>query len=232
MTGAFTAGIMAAFWFGILTSISPCPLTTNIVAVSYIGQQLGERKSVFFSGVFYALGRVIAYVMLASLIVVGLLSVPRISVLLNNMVNRLIGPVMILVGMFLLELISIRAGSGTKVDTVKRIISKNQYLGSFVMGFVFALSFCPVSAALFFGSLIPLALKFESSAFLPVFYGFGTALPVFFFALLIAAGSSSVAKYFNALSLFESYARKITGVLFIGSGIYLSLIYIFKFSLF
>lgn len=49
------------------------------------------------------------------------------------------------------------------------------------LGVLFALSFCPVSAAIFFGTLIPLAL--------PSVYGIGTALPVFAFAILIATGA-------------------------------------------
>ena len=49
------------------------------------------------------------------------------------------------------------------------------------LGVLFALSFCPVSAALFFGSVLPLAVKFESSIWLPFCYGLGTALPLAFF---------------------------------------------------
>ena len=29
-----------ALWFGILTSISPCPLATNLTAISFIGRKV------------------------------------------------------------------------------------------------------------------------------------------------------------------------------------------------
>jgi len=37
--GAVDLGAVSALWLGILTSLSPCPLATNIAAVSYIGRQ-------------------------------------------------------------------------------------------------------------------------------------------------------------------------------------------------
>jgi threonine/homoserine/homoserine lactone efflux protein len=85
---------------------------------------------------------------------------------------------------------------------------------------LFALSFCPTSAALFFGSLIPLAIESKSVVVLPALYGLGTALPVFAFAVLIALGAKSVAAAFKRLTALEVWARRITGAVFVGIGIY------------
>ncbi len=46
----YVVGIGAALWVGILTSISPCPLATNIAAISYIGRRVGNSKQVFLTG--------------------------------------------------------------------------------------------------------------------------------------------------------------------------------------
>lgn len=97
-----------------------------------------------------------------------------------------------------------------------------------MLGVVFALSFCPVSAALFFGSLIPLSLKVESSVALPVIYGVGTALPVLVFTLLIAPSAQSVGKAFNKLTQIEWRARRITGVVLLVMGIYYCVEFIFE----
>ena len=35
----FIVGVGSALWLGVLTSISPCPLATNIAAISYIGRR-------------------------------------------------------------------------------------------------------------------------------------------------------------------------------------------------
>jgi len=92
----------------------------------------------------------------------------------------------------------------------------------------FALSFCPVSAALFFGSLIPLALTNNSSVLLPTLYGIGTAVPVVVFAALVALSAHSVGKVFDNIKHVERWARRITGVVFIGVGLYLTLVYVFE----
>ena len=108
---------------------------------------------------------------------------------------------------------------------IKRANNKS-LLGTIPIGFLFALSFCPVSAGLFFGSLIPLSLKYESSLVLPLFYGIGTALPVIIFAIIISFGTHYVGKVFNRLTKFEYWARKITGYVFILIGLYISYDYI------
>ena len=99
--------------------------------------------------------------------------------------------------------------------------------GAFLLGFMFALSFCPISAALFFGSLIPLAVANESVVVLPAVYGIGTALPVLVVAIVVALGARSVSVAFRMLSSFEKWARPVTGVVFVVVGIYLTLAYVF-----
>ena len=95
--------------------------------------------------------------------------------------------------------------------------------GALPLGVVFALTFCPVSAALFFGSLIPLAVQAQSSLVLPGLYGVGTAVPVLVFAVLIALGAKSVGRAFNALTKVEIWARRVTGIVFLMIGIYYAL---------
>lgn len=90
------------------------------------------------------------------------------------------------------------------------------------LGILFGLSFCPVSAALFFGSLVPLSLKQGSWVVLPSLYGIGTALPVVFFAILIAVGSRSIGVFFKRLTAIETWARRITAVVFLGVGLYMT----------
>ena len=97
--------------------------------------------------------------------------------------------------------------------------------GAAPLGALFAVSFCPVSAALFFGSLVPLSLKFDSPLLYPSLYGIGTALPVVAFAILIAFGARFVAKAFNRLAVVERWARRLTGLVFAGVGIYMTVIY-------
>jgi cytochrome c-type biogenesis protein len=228
MSEGISSGLIAAIWLGILTSISPCPLAANIAAVSFIGKNAAETKKVFITGTLYLLGRATAYAALAALIVATLLSIPVVSNFLQNYINKILGPVLIIAGMLLLELIRLPTGGGTDTSRLQRLVEKNLFAASFAMGIIFALAFCPVSAALFFGSLIPVAVKQQSPVLLPAVYGAGTALPVLFFALVLAFGANYLSKIFNAVSRVEVWARRITGVLFIIIGIYFCLTCIFQ----
>jgi cytochrome c biogenesis protein CcdA len=225
---AFILGALSALWLGILTSISPCPLATNIAAVSFIGRRVGQTRVVFLTGLLYMLGRMLTYVVLGILLVTSVLSIPQVSHILQKYMNKVLGPILIFVGMILLELIRVNiSGSGLSEKMQKRVEAGGIW-GAGLLGIVFALSFCPISAALFFGSLIPLSVKCSSGFTLPALYGLGTGLPVFLFAVLIAFGAQSVAKAFNKLTQIELWVRRATGGVFILIGIYYCLVYIFN----
>jgi len=225
--GTFILSAISALWLGVLTSISPCPLATNIVAISFIGRGVGNPRRVLLTGIFYAAGRTVTYVVLAVLVVASLLSIPRVANALQEHMNKVLGPVLVLAGMVLLELIQVRLPGSAIGEKMQRRTENWGVWGAGLLGMLFALSFCPVSAALFFGSLIPLSLKSGSSVVLPSLYGIGTALPVFTFAVLIAVGTRWVSTVFNRLTQMEVWARRLTGAVFIAVGMYLSLVYIF-----
>ncbi|MBN1975923.1 MAG: sulfite exporter TauE/SafE family protein [Anaerolineae bacterium] len=217
----------SALWLGILTSVSPCPLATNVAAISFVGRRIASPRQVFLAGLLYTMGRSLAYLVLGVLLVGSLLSMPRVSLVLQTYMNKLLGPLMVLVGMFLLDMIKINLpGSGIGKGIQERIEAWGVW-GAGALGIVFALSFCPVSAALFFGSLIPLAIDNSSSVLLPALYGVGTGLPVFAVAVLIASGAHAVGKTLDKLALIGQWARQITGCIFLGVGIYYSLAYTF-----
>jgi cytochrome c-type biogenesis protein len=222
-------GAATALWLGILTSISPCPLATNIAAISFIARRVDHPRNVFLTGLLYTLGRTLTYVALGALLVTSVLSAPQASHFLQKYMNQLLGPILILVGMVLLELISTRLpGNACGTGKLQQHAEAWGIWGAALLGIVFALSFCPVSAALFFGSLIPLALQHQSSLSFPLLYGTGSGLPVLLFAVLMAGGMQSVSKAFRRLTQVELWMRRATGGIFIAVGIYYSLAYIFN----
>ena len=231
MTELAAAGL-TAIWLGVLTSISPCPLATNIAAISYIGRDVGNPFRVFLAGLLYTARRALVYAFLGVLLVWGLLNAPGVSQFLQLYMNKLLGPVLILVGMVLLGLLSFDVGGGWISDFAANRAKRSGALQALALGALFALSFCPVSAALFFGSLIPISVQHGSGVLLPSLYGFATGVPVMAFALLIASGSHRLAKAYDALAVFERWARRITGIVFILVGIYTTLVYIFAVQFF
>lgn len=218
--------ILSAIWLGILTSISPCPLATNIAAVSFISKKIVHPRAVLMSGLAYTAGRMLAYAVLGFLIIKSLLSVPVAAIFLQKYMNKALGPILILVGLFLLDVFKFSMASMTLSEKHQHKLADSGVAGACVLGFIFALAFCPLSAALFFGSLIPLAVASPIGLSLPLIYGAGTAIPALIFAIGIAMGATVVSRWFHKLTKAERYVRKTTGAIFILVGIYYILFYV------
>ncbi|MFC1514886.1 aromatic aminobenezylarsenical efflux permease ArsG family transporter [Candidatus Omnitrophota bacterium] len=218
---------VSALWLGILTSISPCPLATNIAAVSFLSKKVNHPKLVVRSSIAYTVGRMLTYALLGVVIITSLASVPVTANFLQKYMNRILGPALLIAGLFLLDLIKMNIPGFSISQDKQTALAGSGVKGSFVLGVVFALSFCPFAAALFFGSLIPLALQSPYGIALPFFYGIGTGIPVVVFAVGIAMGVTSFSKWFRKAATLEVYARKITAILFIFIGAYFIFLDIF-----
>ena len=224
--------LLSALWLGILTSISPCPLASNIAAVSFIVKRIDHTSLVFSSGLLYTLGRVIGYTVLGVLITSSLLSMPQASFFLQNYMNKVLGPILIITGLFLLGILKFTSFGFSFSQKSTARLQDMGILGALPLGILFALSFCPISAALFFGSLIPLSVKSGSNIIFPTVYGIGTGLPVLIVAILVTVGIKNIGTIFKKITLFEYWMRKTTGVIFILVGIYYVLTHIFYVPLF
>ena len=232
MDYTLSVSVISALWLGILTSISPCPLASNIAAVSYIVRETNSTLLVLITGLMYTLGRVVTYSILGVMISMSILNIPMASQILQNIMPKLLGPVLILAGLFLLEVLPLPipsfASSGKAADRFKRA----GMFGALPMGVLFALAFCPVSAALFFGSLIPLCLTSSSAVMLPLVYGIGTGLPVLLFAVVTSLGVKNISKLFNRVTKTELWARKISALILIFAGVYYISTHIFYLNFF
>jgi len=212
--------IGSALWLGILTSISPCPLATNIAAVSYVGRRIGSARAILASGALYTAGRTIAYVALGAAAVWSLLSMVEVSAFLQGSAHRLLGPLLIVLGLLLLGAVRLSVPGIGVSDRLRQRVDRWGLWGAGLLGIVFALAFCPLSAGLFFGGLVPLAADHGSPLLLPALYGVGTALPVVGFAVLLAAGVGWLDIALAKVQVFERWARRVTAIVIIGVGIY------------
>jgi len=222
-TGIPLAGIpfLAAFLLGLLTAISPCPLATNIAAIAYIAKDIEDRKRTVLSGTLYTAGRAASYGILGLALVYLGASVVNISGFLRNSAVYYLGPLLILVSLVMLDVISLSFLKGGYAARLGERIAGKGPLGAFLLGVIFALSFCPYSAILFFGMLIPLAVGTPAGGlYMPALYAIGTGLPVLVIALLIAFGAGAWAGHVNKLQKWERYIRKGAGLVFLGIGIY------------
>jgi cytochrome c biogenesis protein CcdA len=170
----------------------------------------------------------VAYAALGFILINSILGIPQVAQFLQKYMAQALGPILIITGLILLEVIRINLSGLSLSPKHHNKLVEAGAPGAFLLGAVFAFAFCPVSAALFFGSLIPLAIQSKIGVILPFIYGIGTGLPVLVFAVAIAAGVTSLKSWFNKLTKLEYYMRKATGIIFILVGAYYALIYLLK----
>lgn len=216
--------VLSAFLLGLMTAVSPCPLATNITAIGFIGRDIDKRRKVFYNGLLYTLGRAISYTALGLVFYFGA-SMFKVASLFQGWGEKLLGPLLIVIGLFMLDVIRINMGGGSGLS--EKIGAKSKalgFVGPLLLGVVFALAFCPYSGVLYFGMLIPMTIASPSGLWLPVVFALATGLPVIVFAWLIAFAVGGVGALYNRIKVFEVWSRRVIAVLFIGVGIYLILI--------
>jgi len=211
---------LSAFLLGILTSISPCPLATNITAVAFISKDIKTPKHTILSGLFYTLGRGISYTLLAVLIYFGLSSF-QVSQIFQGWGDKVLGPVLILIGLIMFGVIKINLKNNNQtIEKIKLWLSNKGYLGSLALGMLFAFAFCPYSGVLFFGVLVPMTFKSAGGLLLPPLFALGTGLPVIIFSFFIAYSMQVVSRAFQVVQKVEKWLRYGVALVFIMTGIY------------
>ena len=219
--------VLSALLLGLITAISPCPLATNIAALGYVSRRATDRRYTVVTGALYTLGRMFSYSVIGIIIIVVGLEIPGVASFLQDFGEQVLGPLLIVIGviMLIINRISLNLGGG-KLSTIGEKVANRGMLGGFLLGALFALAFCPYSAILFFGVLIPLALKSPGGATLPAVYAIGTGLPVLVFGVLISLGVARVSAWLNAVTRVEKIIRVAVSIIFIGVGIYLVVLWI------
>ena len=213
--------LLSAFLIGVLAAISPCPLATNITALAYISRNIADRKYVVTSGALYMLGRMTSYFIIGAIVIAAESKIPSISTFLQDAGERFIGPILIIIGILLLGIIKLPffQGSG-RLSSIGARVANMGKPGAYLLGVVFALAFCPYTAVLFFGILVPLAIESTAGITLPASFAIGTGIPVLIFAVLLSVGINSVSSWLNVVTSAEKVIRKVVALVFIGAGIY------------
>jgi cytochrome c-type biogenesis protein len=131
---------------------------------------------VIHAGLLYTLGRCLLYLALAILLTTTALSIPAVSMFLQKYMHLLLGPIFLLLGMFLVGLITVSSGGTMMTEGMQKRVDSMGVWGALLLGILFALSFCPTSAAWFFG-LLALTMGSEAGAITAVLEKVGIALP-------------------------------------------------------
>lgn len=218
--------LLSAFILGLMTAISPCPLATNITATAFISKNITNKKKVFLSGVLYSFGRAFSYTIIGLILFFGA-SKFHIARFFSQNGEKYLGPLLIIIGLIMLNIL--RFNFLNKFNFTDKLSEKFQgkgLLGSFLIGAVFALAFCPYSGALYFGMLIPMAISSVDGLFLPMVFAIGTGLPVLIFTYLLAFSAGRIGIFHTKITKVEKVMRLVAGVVFIITGIYYISIFI------
>jgi len=212
--------ILSALLLGLITAISPCPLATNITATAYISKNITNKKKVFLSGFIYALGRAFSYTIIGVVFYFGANQFNFKKILMLNG-EKFLGPLLIIIGLMMLNIIKLSfLGKSDFQEKLSEKFRNKGLFGSFFIGVIFALAFCPYSGALYFGALIPMTITSAKGLYLPIVFAFGTGLPVILFTYLLAFTVGKVSTFYKHISKTEKIMRLIAGVVFILSGLY------------
>lgn len=230
MITSFFLALGGALWLGVLTTLSPCPLATNIAAVSWLAQGAPEKKDLYLRGGFFILGRVLATLLLGWVVLKGIAAVPGLSLSLQKNMNKLVGPLLLGAGVFLLDLLPLRLPWKKATNSCEIVDfgeKKRNVGGAFLLGTGLGLALCPEAAAIFFGALIPLAIREDSLVLVPLIYGIGTGLPIAALAVAANLGAGALTSAFLSAENLERYLRLGTGVIFVGVGFFFIFTHVF-----
>jgi len=217
--------ILSAFLLGLMTAISPCPLATNITATAYISKNITDKRKVFLSGIVYSLGRAFSYTSIGLILFFGA-SKFHLARFLQQNGEKYLGPLLIIIGLIMLNIIRLKfLQKSNFTEKLSEKFSDKGMWGSFVIGVLFALAFCPYSGALYFGILIPITISSVEGLYLPIVFAIGTGLPVILFTYLLAFAAGRVGVFYNKIKIIEKWMRYIAGVVFVLTGIYYVLIF-------
>lgn len=222
-----TVPILTAFLLGLLTAVSPCPLATNIAAVGYISKDLENRRRIFFNGLLYTFGRIVAYTLLGAVLIAVLregASVFTIQKAIGKWGEALIAPALILIGLFMLF--------GHRFNLPKfgfsgrgEQMGRRGGWGAFLLGVLFSLAFCPTSGIFYFGMLIPMSAAETGGYLLPAVFAVATGLPVVTVAWILAYSVAGIGTFYNRMQTIQKWLAWVVGTLFIAEGIYYGIIY-------
>jgi len=221
--------VIAAFFLGLMTAISPCPLATNITAIAYISKRIDSSRHTLLTGCIYTLGRMAAYIAVATVIVFFGMNIQAVALGLQRYGELLLGPFLVLCGIYLLDIFHVDQVPGGDwfsgfTSGISTRLADRGYLGAFLLGVIFAMSFCPFSAVLFFAMLIPLAIGAGDPVIIPAVFALATGLPVIIISYLLVRGVGKCSGIIQKIGTVELWIRRGVAAVFIVVGMYYSII--------
>ena len=217
--------LLVAVVLGFIGATSPCQLTTNLGALAYASSRAG-RNSPFTLAVAYVVGKVSVYSLVGALAIVAGLQLGQASIPVVVVARKLLGPLMIAVGLSLLGLARVRTPVGQRLALrLRERLDRRGPLGAYLLGVAFSFAFCPTLFWLFFGLTVPLALRSAGGWAFPGAFAIGSALPLLAIAGGLAAGVGTVDRLAGQVGRLDKPLRVVAGVVLIVAGLHDTVVY-------
>lgn len=217
--------LVSALLFGLLGATSPCQLTTNAGALAYVARGSGSRGGVARGAFAYLLGKMLVYSVIGVAVILAGRQLAQTSIPLIVLARKVLGPLMILLGVYLLGLLPLRLSLGHGLAERLEARAGPGPRGAFLLGAAFSFAFCPTLFLLFFGLTIPLALASPIGVIYPGAFALGTALPLLGLAGLLTAGVGATKGYVAGARRLDAWLRPAAAVVLILAGLNDTVVY-------
>jgi cytochrome c-type biogenesis protein len=212
--------MLAALFLGFVGSLAPCQISANVAAITYFGNRQFQERLSWGETTMYLLGKIVVFILLGTLFWLFGQQIAKEFIPFLAFARKILGPLLILIGFFLLGWITIPFQLSNRLSEMirKRSDRMGGKSGAFLMGFAFSLGFCPTMYVLFFGTLMPLALQSSYGFILPPVFAAGTAMPFLLFAGL-AVGFGLDRVMIKRTRRWGMWIQRLAGILLIIFGI-------------
>ncbi len=213
--------VLAAFLLGLATAVSPCTLAANISGIAYISRSLSQPRYTLLVGILLSIGRIITFLLMGAVMIAAGRTLGYVALFSQNVGTIALGILLFIIGIFLLDIIHINIDIGKGI--LAGLMEKTHTLGligAFFLGLLYGCAFCPYSAALFFGLLIPLAIRTSQGYMLPFFFGMGVNIPVLVFTAFLVLGVKRARHIMGEISQSWTVISRILGIFLISVSFY------------
>ncbi|MDO4994265.1 MAG: cytochrome c biogenesis protein CcdA [Bacteroidales bacterium] len=218
-----SAGIplLTAFLLGLVAAVNPCQLAIHVSALTYLCQRSDTPRRQWQKGLLYLCGRCAAFFLSGWGCVLAFSFLdsrhPTVHTYLSfffTWVEMLLPYLLMAVGFFFL----FRAFHHHKHDgschNSSYVIHRGRRFGPFWLGIILAFLFCPESAVIFFGMMVPLGVSQTVSWYVPLTYSLASLLPLLLLLLLMRTTAAAVSRYEKYIGRCQVWTNALLGLLF------------------
>ena len=217
--------VVTALVFGLIGATAPCQLTTNLSALAWVSAHAGRGRPTTLA-VAYVAGKVTVYTLVGGLVILMGLQLQSVSVPVVVVARKVLGPLMVLVGLGLLGALRLRAGFGQQWALWFRDrLAGHGHRGAYLLGVVLSFAFCPTLFWLFFGLTVPLALRSTGGLTFPGLFAVGASLPLLALTIVIGAGVGTASWFAGGVRRVEPVLRMVAGTVLVLAGLHDTIVY-------